>query len=337
MVRRISLDEPEDGGLYFEPSPSLEFFSSGCALLDCVLGGGWCLGRISNIVGDRSSGKTLLGIEATANFLRAFPKGRAYYREAEAAFDESYAKHLGMPIDKVDFLKDRPLTTVEDFYEDLDKEVLPKLGGDPGLYILDSLDALSDQAELKREFDEASFGGTKAKQMGALFRRLVQKVENKRLALLIISQVRDNIGVAFGEKHTRTGGKALDFYASIVLWLSHKKTLDRTVNKVKRPTGVLVKAKCKKNKISLPMRECEFPIVFAYGVDDVRANVDWLESIGRLDVLDLTPGKAVDQFFKDLAGAGKEEFDGIRTLVAGEVKQVWKEVESSFLTERRKY
>src|SRR5262245_13229029 len=96
----------EEGGSYFPPSSqasSLEFISSGCTVLDCVLGGGWPLGRISNIVGDRSTSKTGLVMEACSNFAIKYPKGRILYREAEAAFDVNYAASMGMPVDRVEF------------------------------------------------------------------------------------------------------------------------------------------------------------------------------------------------------------------------------------------
>src|SRR3990167_1383032 len=120
----------------------LKFISTGCTTLDCVVSGGWPLGRIVNIVGDKSTGKTLLAIEAAANFARQFPKGKIWYRESEAAFDEDYATQLGLPVKQVDFGDDGLGTiwdTIEDIFEDLDKQLtrLKKLNV-PGLYIIDS-------------------------------------------------------------------------------------------------------------------------------------------------------------------------------------------------------
>jgi hypothetical protein len=106
--------EPKVSNIYF-PEKTIQFVSSGCTILDCVLGGGYPLGRIVNIVGDRSTAKTALATEAVINFLRQFPEGAAYYRETEAAYDKNYATSMGMPIDKVNFGdEDEPLTTVED-------------------------------------------------------------------------------------------------------------------------------------------------------------------------------------------------------------------------------
>src|SRR5215469_8559513 len=134
MVPRVKLnDAPEpkeskENGIYFGPK-NLKFVNTGCTLLNLVIsalgsGGGWPLGRVVNIVGDKSTGKTLLAEEAMANFLLAYPKGKVYYRESEAAFDTAYAKALGLNTDKVDFGpdgEDSIWSTIEDVFEDLDR------------------------------------------------------------------------------------------------------------------------------------------------------------------------------------------------------------------------
>ena len=278
----------EAGGLYFtSPKSGIEFISSGCALLDCVLGGGWPLGRIANIVGDKSTGKTLLAIEACANFARRYHNGDILYIEAEASFDKSYAQALGLPTERINFPEG--IDTVEQLFNaitlfiDKRKGKLPadKPKDHPGLIIVDSLDALSDTSEMEREIDKGSFGAAKAKMMSQLFRRLVRPLESTKVCVLIISQVRDAIGVMFGDKHTRSGGKALDFYASQALWLSLMKTNKQVVSKIDRAVSLTIRARCKKNKISLPLRECEFNLRFGYGIEDLDAGVDFLTKIGK--------------------------------------------------------
>src|ERR1700693_4541560 len=108
----------KSGGSYFgAPAGALDFIPSGSKLLDCVLGGGWPLGRVANVVGDKSTGKTLIAIEACSSFAQRFPKGLMWYREAEAAFDMDYAEALGMPTKRIKFRDD--METVEDFFDDL--------------------------------------------------------------------------------------------------------------------------------------------------------------------------------------------------------------------------
>ena len=153
---------------------------------------------------------------------------------------------------------------------------------------------------------------------------------------MIVSQIRDNIGVTFGKKHTRSGGKALDFYASQVLWLAHIKRLSRTHKKVKRVYGIKIKAKCEKNKISLPFREAEFDILFGYGVDNLGASLDWLEEIGRLKDVDLTKGSTKD-FLKEAEDGSIEEFIETTERIDNVVIKIWQEIEEGFLPKRRKY
>lgn len=330
-----------DGGLYYEMAEPFmkEYISSGCQLLDCALGGGWPLGRISNVVGDKSTGKTLIAIEAAANFMKTFIMGEVYYVEAEAAFDLKYARSLGMNVDKVHFVD--AIYTVEDVFEHLSK-VLRGLTRDkdreyvPVLYIIDSLDALSDAAELKRGIDEGSYGASKARKLSELFRRIVQELERKRVHLMIISQIRDNIGVMFGKKYSRSGGRALDFYASQIVYLAQLGQIKRTINKVTRTIGIRVKAKTEKNKIAMPMREVEFPIKFGFGIDDIAANCEWLEDIGRITEVKGFKGN-LNSILKGLEDADDDEYRTVKYRLAKKVKECWQDVEAGFAPKRVKY
>lgn len=334
---RVTL-EKANSSYFTGVKANIKFVTTGCTLLDCALGGGWAIGRIANVVGDRSTAKTALATEALINFVKQFPKGAAAYRESEAAFDTSYAEAMGLPLDQIDFGDpDNPLLTVEDFARDFDKFLTAqKKAGHPGIYVLDSLDALSDDAEMDNDFDKASFGAAKAKQLSKLFRIVARKAEVSQVLLLIVSQVRDNIGVMFGDKHKRSGGKALDFYASQVLWLSQIKMLKKTLNKVERPYGVVIKGKVKKNKVGLPFREAEFTFKFGYGVEDLGAGVEWLHEIGRTKDIDL-PKDDVKEFIANLDDMSLDEYNSERDKVSAVVKTIWAEVEQSFLPTRTKY
>ncbi len=326
----------EGGGNYFSsPSKNQEFIPSGCALMDCVLGGGWPLGRISNVIGNQATGKTLIGIEACANFAMKFKKGEIHYREAEAAFDQQYAEALGMPLNRVNF-GTVDFYTVEDFFEDLTATITDltkrKL---PGLYIVDSLDALSDRDELDREIDKGSYGAQKAKKMSELFRRLTRKVEESKIHLMIISQVRDSLSATpFAKKSTRSGGRALDFYASQIIELSHLGTLTSQKNNVKRATGITVKVKCSKNKVGLPLREVSFDIVFGLGIDRLNAAVDWLKEVKRLDVIGTEDAK---KFVSQIDSMSDSDYWNAVSDIEGKVRELWTSIETSFLPTRRKY
>lgn len=286
-----------------EPPPrratkqAITFFSSGSVMLNLPLGGGWASGRVVNVVGDRSAGKTLIAIEACANFAQLYGASRIRYVEAENAFDEEYAAVIGMP-DDVPLARD--IRTVDDFYNDLEaflKEMAP--AGEPCFYVLDSLDSLSDSAEMEREFGTATYGQDKAKKLSELFRRKIADIEHAKCTLMVISQVRDNIGVTFGEKHKRSGGKALDFYCSQVMWLAEIQKLKRTIRGAERTVGTRVLAKMKKNKVGIPFREAEISIFFSYGIDDETSLINWLvkhKAERRLS-------RSVDAFKKELASA----------------------------------
>lgn len=358
MVKRLLPTLAADdaaGGLYFASPKEREFIPSGCKLLDLVLGGGWAEGRVVNIIGDKSTGKTLLCIEASANFVKKYGKaGRVYYREIEAAFDVDYAKALGLPVEHVEFTdRKHPIETVEDLFEDLDRvlenaERRKRAGA--MLYIVDSLDALSDRAEMARAMDKGSYGTNKAKDMSELFRRLVQRMERNNMTLIIVSQVRSKIGVTFGDRTTRSGGRALDFYGSQFIKLAHLGVLYQTRQGQRRAIGVSIRAKSTKNKIGLPFRECDFDLLFGYGIDDLDACLKWLDEakgLGPLGYHIVKPKKdekrangaysSLGDVIDDIWARSDDEYKSELERVRATVEARWWEIEKSHLPTRRKY
>ena len=276
-IEGTKLPPKAGGGNYFSsPKTDIQFIPSGCKILDLALGGGgWARRRIANIIGNFSSGKSLLVIEASTNFVLSEKKGIVRYRESESAFDREYAKALGFPLDKVDF--GDPMDTVEDLFEDLEKVIKGAKG--PELYIIDSLDALSDRAEMGRAMDEGSYGAAKAKMMSQLFRRTTSQMADKDITLIVVSQIRDKIGVTYGKKTTRSGGRALDFYASQALWLTKVDKITKEIDKNKYVVGIEVEGVVEKNKIGSPHRKAVFPILFGFVIDDHAACRDYWKSM----------------------------------------------------------
>jgi recombination protein RecA len=263
----------------------LKFANTGSTLLD--LAGGFAFGKIVNIVGDNSTGKTLLAMECIAQTRKVLGKKLKWaYDDAEAGFSFDPKEMYG-----IDIMSDKnPASdTVEDFDYNLNT-ILNNLKDDEYLiYVLDSLDGLSSNEEKSRQEERhkyikakregkkvkeltGSYQTEKPKKMSEFFRIQKNKIKNKNCLLIIISQVRDKIGVTYGEKQTRTGGKALDFYASVVWWLA-------VLEKIKIKdvdVSVLIRARNKKNKVSKPFRKINTHILFDYGIDDITSNVEYL-------------------------------------------------------------
>lgn len=335
MAKRERAKLAEQQTSYFAgPKDHYSFVSSGCAVLDCVLGGGYPLGRITNIVGDKSTAKTGLATEALINFDRQYPAGQGVYRDTEAAFDREYAAAMGLNGNKFDIGN---LDTIEAFMREFEKFLNDRMKSKtPGMYVIDSLDGLSDEAEMDRKIGEDTYGTQKAKTLGIFFRTMGAKIEQSKVLLLVISQVRDNIGVRFGDKYRRSGGHALDHHCSQILWLSHLKNLSKQINNIKRPYGIEVRAKAKKNKVGLPLRETDFVFRFGYGIEDVEASVAWLKEVGRLKDANINKNE-VSEYLDSLQAMSYPDYEDERATITKVVKQIWPEVETSFLPKRQKY
>jgi recombination protein RecA len=326
MTERVKVKLPDDDAVI--PIPT------GSTLLNLALGcGGWAKDRVFNIVGDKSTGKTLVAIDTFANFNAVIPNPKMRYAEAEAAFDDSYAHTLGFPT-TVQRPKER-LDTVEDFYHDLKEfrdSLKPK---ESGLYILDSLDALSDAAEKKTDITDATYGSSKAKMMSQLFRRIIRELDKGQCTLGVISQIRDKIGVVFGEKHSRSGGHALDFYSTHIVWLHEVAKVTHEIMGIKRATAITVLAKVRKCKVGSPHREAEFDTVFGYGIDDEMSMIDWLE---KAKVLNEADAKAYK--FQVKKARKNKDFAYLQELL-NELKMrttsTWKEIEALLAPSIRKY
>ena len=313
---------------------SEKIFSSGSTLLDAVLGGGFVLGRVVNLVGIEGSGKTLIALETCANFLQKYPEGLVIYNETEAALDFDYIGSLGIPLDRMIILQD--CEHIEEFHDDLVKRISEKDPDVPMLYVLDSLDALSSKEETKAGMD-AKYNLTKQKQLSLLFRLRCKDLRKKNCALLIISQLRENVNPMAYERFKRSGGKALDYFATHIIWLSVKAKKTTVVNQVKRVTGIVVGVKCKKNKVAVPHRECEILIRFGYGIDDLVSNVTWLDTTNKPALLNLNLGKQVSGIVKMIRKSEpqqrKEYEEKIKSLVLSE----WKQLEAAFQAKEKKY
>lgn len=342
---RLALEAPKAAKrptLAPPPAPAINiaesnetFLPSGSVLLDLVLGGGWCLGRCVNLVGDRSSGKTLLAVEACANFARLYEPGSIRYVEAEAAFDEQYAEMIGMPrgVQMEDGVQ-----TVEQLHDDISEFLEKRKKGDgPCMYVLDSLDALSDAAEMERDIEKGSYGGGKAKKMSEFFRKRIKLIEDRKCLFIVISQIRDKLNVTFGETKTRSGGRALDFYASQIVWLAEVGKIHKQVLGEKRTVGLEVKARTKKNKVGIPFRDCELSIVFSYGVDDEVSMFNWLKSQKCIDQLALEEKQILPAIVQARKDGDRDVLNDIHADMKVAVQRRWRRIEEALAPTMKKY
>jgi len=246
----------------------VETFPSGSIGLDRALGvGGYPKGRIIEIYGPESSGKTTLCLHAIAEAQKQ--GGIAAFIDAEHALDLEYARRLGVEVE--DLLVSQPGCGEEALQV---AEVLLKSGA-VSLIVVDSVAALVPKAEIDGEMGDQHVG-LQARLMSQALRKLTGMAHQNKATLLFINQMRQKIGVMFGSNETTTGGNALKFYASVRLDIRKIQTLKNG----DEPVGARTRVKVVKNKVSVPFRTAEFDIVYGRGVERACELLDLAEASG---------------------------------------------------------
>lgn len=266
------------------PTDLTEWVSTGSTLLDIAISnrpdGGFPVGRIVELQGMEASGKSLIMAHALANTQKK--GGLAVYIDTENALSEDFLRAIGVNVNDMLYI---PLETIEDIFEAIESiiESIRKTSKDRLVTIVvDSVSAATTKVEQDADFDKDGWATSKAILMSKAMRKITNTIGKQRVLLLCASQLREKMGVMFGDKYTTSGGKALGFHASCRIRLKPIGKLKSGSGATEQIIGVQTEAQVIKNRMGPPFKKAEFDVYFDSGIDDVNSWLKLLKNYGRV-------------------------------------------------------
>ncbi len=273
------LDGAED-----TPTDLTEWISTGSSILDLAISnrpnGGLPVGRITEITGMEASGKSLLAAHLLANTQKK--GGLAVYIDTENAMNEEFLRAIGIDISKLLYIQ---LETVEDIFEVIENIILKVKESDKDRLVsiaVDSVAAATTKVEQAQDYDKEGWATSKAIVLSKGMRKITQLIGRERVALFFTNQLRQKLGVMFGDPWTTSGGKAIQFHASCRLRLKAAGQIKAKIAGKEQTIGIKTKCVVVKNRMGPPLRTAEFNIYFESGIDDTGS---WLQVMKDYNLL----------------------------------------------------
>ena len=316
-----------------------EWCPTGCTVLDLAIAnqfpGGVPIGRIVHIFGAGSTCKTVLATTVLGYAQRS--KRKAYFADVEHTLDPAFAKLYGLDCDEKLLSLGYPKTLEEFFDEYLAGIIVPKgldkkLNTASKIIVVDSMTALPAALELKEAMEDATYGMVRAKQMSKGFRKYISALANSNTTLFCVDQTRDNVG-GYGAKETTSGGRALEFYSSVQIYLKHD---TKIVNSSMKTIGIWVHFRIDKNKVGPPFREGRFRILFDYGLDDISSSLYFISEIQSGDREAKKLSTKIKLFGKEITLSSWAKYVEENNLEEELRKEVWNVWQKAYETESRK-
>lgn len=266
------------------PTDLTEWVGTGSSLLDLAISnrpeGGFPVGRIVELQGMEASGKSLIVAHTLANTQKK--GGLAVYIDTENALSEEFLRAVGVDVANMLYV---PLETIEDAFEAIENiiETVRKSSKDRLVTIaLDSVSAATTKVEQDADYEKDGWATTKAILMSKAMRKITNIIAKQRVLLLCTSQLREKMGVMFGDKYTTSGGKALGFHASCRIRLKGVGKLKSGSGKTEQIIGVQTEAQVIKNRMGPPFKKATFDIYFNSGIDDYNSWLSLMKDYGAL-------------------------------------------------------